>query len=747
MKTPELLRRRIFFVPAALVMLCATTLPLVANAVPFDSFGEAVISAPVGTVYGTPELAVHAAFIQSEFDLTGVIPVGIGLEANAMCTPVIMKCGCGKIVNPKGGCKPGLNKFMCPCAQTTFGFVSSGFCMAPSICKAMATSDGMFDGLLGMLAKTLGLQAAQMLLQNLMGGGSTGGDTSGGSSGDGTTGSSGCTSYYQTSDISKLSDPCATYVASVSDSININTGSSGGCDPLAAALGQCGGTSVSSTAVGTGVGTGTSGGCDPLSAALGLCGGTGATSTSVGTGTGGTGVGTGSGFVSDGGSTSQCDGFMAFFGLCIAGTEGVNTSTGDNTNTGTGNTCNLLSAALGLCGGTISGSGGVGNSWTDNSGTGNSGTGGIGSTGGSTITDTNRCDVLSQALGVCGCSFLDASLGLCRVGSGDGTTVAGSGSAGTGPGSSGSGQVCNPLSEALGECGFSGGTTGYSGTGTGVGTSTNTISSTVQKSRTYTVIYTSSRQNPDGTYTVTYTIKNSSTGAIEKVSTIIKKPRIIYQPVTGFGKAGAQGGARGDIVSGYGDATVIAGTRDEEKNIEVSGFYGSQTFGNQGSQGLVARWCRARPWAGGFLAKIVDPSFFDGICKARGYQVGEPPAPTPPAPTTSLQQISPTKATVSVPTKPATSTPIATSTPRGPPRVDIWAVPPTVPLGTRTSIFWSTQNVVDCRETSSDGQFSHKTLSGGSATVPIIALTTFTITCLVSDGTTVTKSVTVGLKL
>ncbi len=214
--------------------------------------------------------------------------------------------------------------------------------------------------------------------------------------------------------------------------------------------------------------------------------------------------------------------------------------------------------------------------------------------------------------------------------------------------------------------------------------------------------------------------------------------QVIFQP-TSIGGIGAPSGLRGDIVASSQDATIIAGSRDGQANVEVSGFYGSQTFGSQSSEGLVSQWCRARPWASNFLSKIVAPTFFDGICKARGYQVGEPPPlPAPPA-QTALPAARP--ATTSVVTHVATSAPTVKS------RVDIWAVPPSVPLGARTSIFWSTQGVVSCTQTSSDGHFNERSLAGGAATVPITEAISFYITCMVSDGTTISSSAVVNLKI
>ncbi len=200
------------------------------------------------------------------------------------------------------------------------------------------------------------------------------------------------------------------------------------------------------------------------------------------------------------------------------------------------------------------------------------------------------------------------------------------------------------------------------------------------------------------------------------------------------------GGARGDINTQVTGATVIGGARDTQSNVEVAGFYGSETF-NGGSQGLVGAWCKDRPWASNFLSKIITPTFFDNLCTSRGYKVGTPP----PSPAVVLQQTpKPKPATVATTT---TTTTAATTTPGVTPKVDIWAVPASVPLGGRTSIFWNTQGVTNCTETSPNGGFSQSSLSGGAATQPITAPTTFSISCLAPDGSHVTGSVTVNLKI
>ncbi|MEK7156306.1 MAG: hypothetical protein AAB790_00690 [Patescibacteria group bacterium] len=211
--------------------------------------------------------------------------------------------------------------------------------------------------------------------------------------------------------------------------------------------------------------------------------------------------------------------------------------------------------------------------------------------------------------------------------------------------------------------------------------------------------------------------------------------RLIFSTTTGTFVV-PPGGLRGDINARPIGATVVAGARDTQGNVEVAGFFGASTFSGQGG-GLVGAWCKSRPWATNFLSKIITPTFFDNICKSRGYQVGMPPA----TPAVTLEQTKKPKTTA------ATTTAATSTAPTVPPKVDIWAVPASVPLGGRTSIFWNTQGVTNCTETSPNGGFNQNSLSGGAATQALTAATTFSISCLAPDGSPVTASVTVTLKI
>jgi hypothetical protein len=215
-------------------------------------------------------------------------------------------------------------------------------------------------------------------------------------------------------------------------------------------------------------------------------------------------------------------------------------------------------------------------------------------------------------------------------------------------------------------------------------------------------------------------------------------------PSTSSTSARTAGGAQGDIRVLPNGATIVVTNEGGGGNSVVAGFVGSNASGGAQPQGIVAKWCRTRPWATNFLSYIVPPVFFDSLCSARGYRVGE----VAPAPAATQQQLNVQLTQKKTQTKPvSTTTPIQEPPPSPPMTVDIWAVPPAVPLGTRTNIFWTSKNAATCTETSPDGSFSHNTLSGGGATVPLAGPTTFTISCIAPDGAHATDYVTVNLSI
>ena len=205
--------------------------------------------------------------------------------------------------------------------------------------------------------------------------------------------------------------------------------------------------------------------------------------------------------------------------------------------------------------------------------------------------------------------------------------------------------------------------------------------------------------------------------------------------IPGSQPVGLAPGIAGDLQIVGNGATVVVSNQNAQGNSVIAGFYGSDITGTP-PQGLVAGWCQTQPWNKNFLSGIIPPTFFDSLCLLRGFKVGLPVI------VTSLPVSTPAKTT-----KPATTTTVIPAISYIKPQADIWAVPATVPLGARTTIFWSTKGVTSCIETSPDGSFSQTSLSGGSATVPLSGATTFTISCNAPDGTHVTNYVTVGLSI
>jgi hypothetical protein len=264
------------------------------------------------------------------------------------------------------------------------------------------------------------------------------------------------------------------------------------------------------------------------------------------------------------------------------------------------------------------------------------------------------------------------------------------------------------------------------GTGGGTGTSTGTGGST------------STGGNSSNVTGPTFSTGLNTIGNTNQQGATINfgTPQNIVQSI--ISKA-IQPGTYGDVKILQNGTTMIVGNRGTSS--EVVGFVGTNNSTVSGLSG-VARLCATRPWSSNFLSFIIPASFFDSLCVWRGYAVGIKPTTTT---TTAPKTTTPVK--TKMPTKQATSTKPATTTQTIQPIVDIWASPETVPLGARTSIFWNTQGVSSCIETSPDGSFSQSSLRGGASTVPLTAATTFTISCIGVDGKPYTDNVTVRIQL
>lgn len=184
-------------------------------------------------------------------------------------------------------------------------------------------------------------------------------------------------------------------------------------------------------------------------------------------------------------------------------------------------------------------------------------------------------------------------------------------------------------------------------------------------------------------------------------------------------------GLHGDLISFGGGVTIYG--QSVSGNTTVSGFYGSSGSGG----GL----CQSRPWASNFLSYIIPPGFFDSLCNMAGFPTITQ-VPSGFAGSSGIQM-------VKGPGSPASPSLIGQSSTAA--QATIAASPPNVNIGGRTTVFWTSRNVTSCEETSSDGNFSGTSLSGGASTVALSGPVTFNISCLGLDGTQVHNSVTVNI--
>src|SRR3989344_90122 len=163
-----------------------------------------------------------------------------------------------------------------------------------------------------------------------------------------------------------------------------------------------------------------------------------------------------------------------------------------------------------------------------------------------------------------------------------------------------------------------------------------------------------------------------------------------------------QSGTWGDIQANASGVTITAGAHDKDGRTGVGGFYGYDAVPGIQPQDLAKQMCAARPWGNSSATAIIPPSFYDSICTARGYKVGVA-APASSAGTGAASKSSAPPSATKTPSKTATSTgPKGPTAVTVPPKVYITAVPSSVKLGSRTSIFWNAVGVKACLITSPD---------------------------------------------
>lgn len=228
-------------------------------------------------------------------------------------------------------------------------------------------------------------------------------------------------------------------------------------------------------------------------------------------------------------------------------------------------------------------------------------------------------------------------------------------------------------------------------------------------------------------------------------------------PATPKAPFGSAEGVTGDVQIQGVFARVLASNRNTARGTQVSGFYGFQTADGVPVTTVFKNLCALRPWSTNFISFIVPSSYFDALCTARNFVVGVTAAPasgstgtTGTVPTTSTKpKIGAVDAATGVNynTQPVSGSivPAAPKEYLGKARVDIWATPPSVSKGERTSIFWDSAGVYTCSISSSDRAFNGSSLSGHASTQTLSQNTTFSIACQTATST-VSNQVVVTVK-
>ncbi|MDO8552512.1 MAG: hypothetical protein Q7S01_03185 [bacterium] len=200
----------------------------------------------------------------------------------------------------------------------------------------------------------------------------------------------------------------------------------------------------------------------------------------------------------------------------------------------------------------------------------------------------------------------------------------------------------------------------------------------------------------------------------------------------------------GDITASASGVTITAGGHEADGRTGIAGFYGYNTIPGLQPQELKQKMCNERPWLSSGASPIIPPSFFDSICTARGFKAGAS-ARVSTSGTGAGAKASPSSSSITPKTATTTSKGAGPIEVLGPAKVYITAVPASVKIGTRTSIFWNAVGVKACVVRSPDGSFTGRSLSGAASTVPITGETIYSIVCLKPDGSQVSSFVKVKI--
>lgn len=197
-----------------------------------------------------------------------------------------------------------------------------------------------------------------------------------------------------------------------------------------------------------------------------------------------------------------------------------------------------------------------------------------------------------------------------------------------------------------------------------------------------------------------------------------------------------QEGGRSDLRVSATGITLEAGFRNFSANTDTSAFFGASVKAPTPAE----RLCLVRPWQNSIISPYIPATLFDDACAKRGYRAGIVAAAAPAAkPAVSTQPVSATK--------PGATAKATSTVPYVAPSIDIWAVPSSVSIGSRTSIYWYSKGVESCTVSSPDGSFRQNALANlyGASTVPLTGATIFSLSCLAPDGSPVTDFVKVGV--
>lgn len=222
---------------------------------------------------------------------------------------------------------------------------------------------------------------------------------------------------------------------------------------------------------------------------------------------------------------------------------------------------------------------------------------------------------------------------------------------------------------------------------------------------------------------VAYTTPTS--GTVNVSSSLLNLTNNVAKPHT------VPSGTWGDIQADASGVTITAGGHDTDGRTGIGGFYGYDTVPGVQPQDLARQMCAARPWRSSSATATIPPSFYDSICTARGYNAAA--VPNSSAPSSAAVKASP-KTSAATSTGPAG--PVAIIVPA---KVYITAVPSSVKIGSRTSIFWNAVGVKSCLVTSPDGSFKENKLSGAASTVALTGETVFSIVCIKPDDSQVSN--------